>query len=398
MMRKIILFTHPEFLGSMSMPRFSKMIAGYLVLQGIEYEIWSPKPVFYRIVPGLSVSKWLGYVDQYVLFPLWVRLRLLHTSRDVLFVFCDQALGPWVPLVSKRPHVIHCHDLMALKSALGLVPENPVSVSGRMYQKYIRRGFQKGRRFIPISKKTARDLHDYAGIDPSKMTVVYNGINYPFGRIDRKLALEMLNQEGILESESNCLLHVGGGQWYKNTVGVIKLYGAYCKITDNPFPLIMVSPPPSGSILSAVNQLPSNADIRFFQKVDVRIIEALYSIAGAFLFPSLDEGFGWPIIEAQACGCPVITTDAAPMNEIGGGYIEYLPKYSPNDENSWLQKGTEKILMILFENEIEKENRRNFMIEWSRNFSPEPVLKRYLQVYESTLKEYLEDLSKEYLK
>jgi glycosyltransferase involved in cell wall biosynthesis len=48
------------------------------------------------------------------------------------------------------------------------------------------------------------------------------------------------------------------------------------------------------------------------------LIEALYVSAQALLFPSLDEGFGWPIIEAQACGCPVITSDREPMRTIAG--------------------------------------------------------------------------------
>ena len=48
-------------------------------------------------------------------------------------------------------------------------------------------------------------------------------------------------------------------------------------------------------------------------------LEGLYSCALALLFPSLEEGFGWPILEAQACGCPVVTTDRAPMNDVAGG-------------------------------------------------------------------------------
>jgi glycosyltransferase involved in cell wall biosynthesis len=47
-------------------------------------------------------------------------------------------------------------------------------------------------------------------------------------------------------------------------------------------------------------------------------LQALYSCALATLFPSLEEGFGWPILEAQACGCPVVTTDRRPMNEVAG--------------------------------------------------------------------------------
>lgn len=57
---------------------------------------------------------------------------------------------------------------------------------------------------------------------------------------------------------------------------------------------------------------------------------ALYSAAELLLFPSLHEGFGWPIIEAQACGCRVVTTGWPPMNEVGGDAAVYL-----DPDNLW---------------------------------------------------------------
>ena len=58
-------------------------------------------------------------------------------------------------------------------------------------------------------------------------------------------------------------------------------------------------------------------------------LRALYSKATALLFPSLREGFGWPIIEAQACGCPVFTSDRVPMTEVGGDAAIYLDPTDP---------------------------------------------------------------------
>jgi len=130
--------------------------------------------------PRGRLSKWAGYVDQYLLFPMWVRKALVGVPQDTLFVFCDQALGPWVPLVKNRPHVVHVHDMLALRSALGDVPENPTSATGRIYQRYIRRGFRRARHFISISGKTRDDLHRFGGISPVTSEIVYNGLNYPF--------------------------------------------------------------------------------------------------------------------------------------------------------------------------------------------------------------------------
>ncbi len=60
------------------------------------------------------------------------------------------------------------------------------------------------------------------------------------------------------------------------------------------------------------------------QQVSHEELRALYASASALVFPSLQEGFGWPVIEAQACGCPVFTSDLAPMNEIGGEGAVYV--------------------------------------------------------------------------
>ena len=105
---------------------------------------------------------------------------LRRVPSDALFVFCDQALGPWVPLVSDRPHVVHVHDLLALRSALGDVPENRTALPGRIYQRYIRRGFRQARHFICISRKTSEDLRRFGGIFGSDVDVVYNGLNHPY--------------------------------------------------------------------------------------------------------------------------------------------------------------------------------------------------------------------------
>ena len=69
--------------------------------------------------------------------------------------------------------------------------------------------------------------------------------------------------------------------------------------------------------------------VKALQKVSHEELRALYASATALLFPSLQEGFGWPVIEAQACGCPVFTSDLAPMNEIGGEGAVYVDPKNP---------------------------------------------------------------------
>ena len=128
---KIILFTHPTFLEHQSMPRYANMLLNGMQAKGYEVDIWTPKALFCKLSLMKSLNKWLGYVDQYLIFPIEVKFKLRNCAKDTLFVFADQALGPWVPLVKNRKHIIHCYDFIALKSALGLIPENPTSVAGK---------------------------------------------------------------------------------------------------------------------------------------------------------------------------------------------------------------------------------------------------------------------------
>jgi glycosyltransferase involved in cell wall biosynthesis len=382
---KVILFTHPSFLNSTSMPRFAALIFNMLASNAVNYEVWTAKPYLHNLCKNKSLSKWLGYIDQFIVFPLTVKYRLRAIERDALFIFCDQALGPWVPLVADRPHVIHCHDLLALKSAIGLVPANPTSFSGELYQKFIRRGFGKGRNFIPISHQTKRDLLEYGNVEPEICNVVYNCLNYPYTRVDRIEAFDVLQQSSILTKDTGCFLHIGGGQWYKNTAGVIALYNAYCRKVKKAKPLIMVSPPHNKKIQSALRMTPGNGSIKFHQGLPVQTIEALYSYADLFLFPSLAEGFGWPIIEAQACGCPVLTTDDAPMNEISGPVALLLPNLVKENKEQWAEEGSDKLLDFLNCGPATKEKRVSQAIEWSKNFAEETIKQQYLKIYMQVL-------------
>jgi glycosyltransferase involved in cell wall biosynthesis len=384
---KIVLFTHPPFIKSNSMPRFSQMIAGYLEQNNIEFKIWSPQPFFYNLWPRGSLSKWLGYIDQYILFGIRIYFKIMVTDKKTLFVFCDQAMGPWVPFCSRRPHVIHCHDLLALRSALDCIDENPTSLTGKIYQKFIRWGFQKGKAFIPISYKTQEDLIKFGGVRPCFTRVVHNALNYPFKRQSREHSFNLINEYNVLSQDTGCLLHVGAGQWYKNSVGIIELYVEYCKKTEDAKPLIMVSPNPNEILKKSLDNVPENGTVKFVQGLSIDVLEALYSYADIFLFPSLEEGFGWPIIEAQACGCRVVTTNLAPMNEIGGPSAIYLERYSTDNKDTWAIENVDKLVDYLQLPINAKHEFSQQSLKWAANFESKKVLDEYFEFYQSVFYE-----------
>ena len=384
----ITLFTHPNFLNSQSMPRFARMLEQAYLLRGYRVQVWSPQPVVYSLLPKGRFSKWAGYADQYILFPIWVRKQLKKQPADTLYVFCDQALGPWVPLVKNKPHIVHVHDMLALRSALGDVPENQTSWSGRIYQRFIRQGFNQAQHFISISNKTRDDLHSFGQVSPLRSHVVYNGFNYPYYPMGSVEAISVLKDVDLPAKSDGMLLHLGGGQWYKNLAGVIRIYIEYAKAEINPLPLWCISPSPNLKVQALIKQVPSNGKVLFFQNIDNKALQAAYSLARAFIFPSLAEGFGWPIIEAQACGCPVLTSDAAPMNEIGGDACSYIPVLKSTDDlQRWAKTASSKLIALLSDSAAERAKRVSQGLRHVKQFNAEHAIESYLECYQQAMYE-----------
>ena len=384
----LVLFTHPHFLRSQSMPRFARMLEEAYLLRGHEVKVWSPQPVAYQLVPSGRFSKWAGYVDQYILFPLWVRRQLKKQPSDTLYVFCDQALGPWVPLVKNKAHIMHVHDLLALRSALGDVPENPTSWSGRIYQRYIRRGFKQAKHFISISNKTRDDLHHFGQVSAINSHVVYNGFNYPYAPMAKADAMRVLSDANLPAQHDGMLLHLGGSQWYKNLAGVIRIYIEYVNAEKNPLPLWCISPSPNPNtqVQALLKLVPSNGKVLFSQGIDNHALQAAYSLARAFVFPSLAEGFGWPIIEAQACGCPVLTSDAAPMNEIGGVACAYIPVLKPKDDaDLWAKNASNRLIALLSLNDAARNKLVAQGLTHVQQFNAEHAIESYLKHYQQAM-------------
>ena len=382
----IVLFSHPAFMHSQSMPRFARMLEQAFLARGHQVQVWSPQARLYDWVPQGRLSKWAGYIDQYILFPLWVRKQLKRQSGDTLFVFSDQALGPWVPLVKARPHVVHTHDLLALRSALGDVPENHTSWTGRVYQRYIRNGFQQARHFISISNKSRDDLHHFGKIAPVTSEVVYNGLNYPYVALPPAEARQILKQADLPVRDDGMLMHVSGNQWYKNVPGVVRLYADYVQTCSDPLPLWLIGPHVDRKLQAALDTVPSQGKVLFFHGVDNRTLNAAYSLSRAFLFPSHAEGFGWPIIEAQACGCPVVTTDEAPMNEIGGPAARYLPRlHAGDDVDAWAKNGAEVLSGLLSLDEASRAELVAQGIAWTERFDGDAAIEGYLRVYQQVI-------------
>lgn len=329
------------------MPRFVNMLNNGLTKHGHQVQVFQPEPVAYKLPSPSFFKKWLGYIDQFILFPAYVKKQLAHLPNNTLFVFTDHALGPWVPLVKGRFAVVHCHDFLAQLSSEGRISENRTGFTGRLYQRYIRNGYRQGQNFISVSNKTREDLHAFLGFVPRLSTVIYNGLNQVCEVTPTLNARQALAKKINLSVQDGYLLHVGGNDWYKNRIGVIEIYNAWRKVSKVTLPLILIGTPPNNSVLEVYHQSAYKNYIHFITGLEDKYVRLAYSGAVALLFPSLAEGFGWPIAEAMACGCLVITTDEPPMNEVAADAALLIPRKTDANIDKWISAGVSAIDEII---------------------------------------------------
>jgi len=349
----IVFFSNPDFMGSENAPEFSSMhrftmiLANGMAQRGHEVTLWKPERKYFSIPAPAAVKKWLGYVDQYIVFPATVKKRLKHCPPDTLFVFTDQAQGPWLPLVATRKHVMHCHDFLAQLSAMGKIEQHKTSWTGKQYQYFIRRGYEKGKNFISVSRKTDQVLKELLPHQPASTAVVYNGLDPSYRPFFHGKARRLITKKTGIDFTGGYCLHVGGNQWYKNREGVIEIYTAWRKQTEWTLPLLMIGPSPSRAVQQLVERSPFKQDIHFISNLSDEFVRYAYAGANAFLFPSHAEGFGWPIAEAMASGCPVLTTDLAPMTEVAGGAAFLITPRGPENDDTWATRAAITLHQII---------------------------------------------------
>ena len=379
----IVFFNHPDYLGYTSITRYTEMISDYMISRGHHVTIWSPESLLANLVKSDKIKKWLGYIDQYIIFPIAIRKRLPQQSSDTLYVFTDHAQGPWVPIVKNKKHIIHCHDFLAQKSALNEIEENPTSWTGRLYQKIIFNGYSTGKNFISISQKTRNDLHNLIHYIPTSSTIIHNSISDNFTQVESKVARENLRKMFNSVLDNGYILHVGGNQWYKNKIGVIEIYDRWRSEYKFNIPLILVGEKLSGKVLDTYSNSTYKENIHLISGITDQVLNWLYSGATALLFPSLAEGFGWPIAEAMACGCPVITTNEAPMTEVAG-HAAFLISRRPIKNNAvdeWTKDSAHmlnQVVQMLPNKRIEVIKRG---LEQIKKFNRESILSKIEQIY-----------------
>ena len=300
-----------------SMQRFGTMLLQGLTAAGIAAELIRPEPFFgnFRLA-GAFMAKWLAYLDKFVLFPPRLRARL--RSAPALVHICDHSNAMYAQHMKATKVVVTCHDFLAVRGALGEETDTPASSTGRLLQRWILAGLKRATALACVSQRTRDDAERFVPRQNGRpqLHVIPLGLSYPFRPIARAEAEERLRPIPNLEPELPFVLHVGSNLRRKNREAILRIF-ARCG-AEWPGQLVFAGERLSDSLLAQAHELGISDRIIQVPAPTSEQLEALYNRAGAFLFPSRFEGFGWPIIEAQACGCPVVCSSAEPMREIAG--------------------------------------------------------------------------------
>lgn len=228
----------------------------------------------------------------------------------------------YAPRFSPIPSVVTIHDLSYL-----YFPKDFLKKDLFKLKNWTQYSIKKAKKIIAVSKSTKKDILKNYPIDEKKITVIYNGYEKP------KLKAQKLKGK---TKDDLYFLFVGTIQPRKNISTLIKAFEKFT-VKHPRFNLILAGK--KGwlyqEILNQIKNLGLSNKIYFTDYITDHQLVFLYQNAFALIMPSLYEGFGIPLLEAMSFSCPVISSFASSLPEIGGEACLY---FDPKDANSLLEK------------------------------------------------------------
>jgi glycosyltransferase involved in cell wall biosynthesis len=321
-MRILLVGNYPPD-GQQSMLRFGAMLGEPLQRRGLEVSFVAPQSsglarALQRKSSG-AAAKWLGYFDKYILFPRHLARHVARNPAGSIVHVVDHSNAVYVPRSrsGETPWVVTCHDLLAVRGALGEDTDCPASALGRRLQRAITRGLARASAIACDSTSTLRDVERLVPTTRAQLRpVILLGLNHPYGRIAEPEARSRLSAINDVPWAQPFVLHVGSNLARKNKAGVLRVFA---RVADRwPGNLVFCGAELPGELRAAAGALGVAHRVFAAPGLDNRQLEAAYTLAHAMIYPSKCEGFGWPIIEAQACGCPVVCSDRTSLPEVGG--------------------------------------------------------------------------------
>lgn len=327
--------------------------------------------VFLREKPKAILPKQTNYFRYEVVSgkKLWSQiflpLRLLKfPNLDVFF-----APAHYAPRHLSIPLVVTIHDL-----AYFYYPAEFLKKDLYKLKNWTKQSVNKSKKIIAVSQNTKVDLIQFYNTQENKISVIYNG----FEKASEKNDHTRIDTGHATMTNQPYILYVGTLQPRKNISTLIHAFSKFV-IHNSEFKLVIVGKKGwlYDKIFSLVEELKLNEKIIFAGHISDAKLAQLYKNAFCFVMPSLYEGFGIPLLEAMSYGCPVISSNASSLPEVGGDACLY---FDPKDENKLLKQMT-----ILSENKILREDLIDKGRKQIKKFSWEKCARETLVVLKSAL-------------
>jgi glycosyltransferase involved in cell wall biosynthesis len=331
-----------------------------------EYTVFLVEPNDQLRAPNLRVEMITGY-DRAVRNRWWENVllpRYLRRQRIDLFFSPAYAL----PIKRTRQgaggqvvrYVTTIHDLVAFTHP------HSFTAKMRLWQRvFVHNAARVADRIICVSEATKDDLLAHASVQPERVSVVPNAVDETFRPIYDENLLGRVRQRYDLPARF--ILFVGTLEPRKNVVALARSYATLPGNLRDTFSLVLAGG--AGwyhrTIVDDIRRLAMGDRVRFIGFVEHQDLPALYNLSDLFVYPSLYEGFGYPPLEAMACGVPVITSDRSSMPEVAGAAALLV---NPHDVGA-IAQGMHRLLVndVLRKEYRAKGIARAAQFNWQRN-------------------------------
>jgi glycosyltransferase involved in cell wall biosynthesis len=277
-----------------------------------------------------------------------------------------------IPLIKSCPVVATVHDVAALSM------DAKYDAARMVYnRRIVPAQIRNADHIITVSHYSKKDITEGVDVPEEKITVIYSGINHRvFHPLEKSFSQAQLAEKYGLNQPF--LIYVSRLEHpAKNHVRLIEAFERFKAETDSAHKLVLPGADWNGAeiIRERAAASPVHDDILFPGFVPLFDLPLFYSACDLMVFPSLFEGFGFPIIEALACGAPVICSDTSSMSEIAG---EAVPKFDPHHAETIFQSLQE----TLSRGWSDEERRRG--LKYAEQFDWNHAARQTLEIYERT--------------
>lgn len=274
----------------------------------------------------------------------------------------------WASVFVRLPNtVVTLHDF-ASSYAYPSWFSHPKLFLFQSYYNFVRKYIlKKCSRIIAVSK-TIADEATSLDVPRSKITVIYHGISKDFRKTKK-------------HENGNYFLAFADFSPRKNIIRVLEAFALYLKKTHSKIRLkvIISTPSPRPAIIEKSRELDVLKKVVILENVSQKKLIKLYQNSTCLVWPSLYEGFSLPIVEAFACGCPVITSNYGAMKEVSGNAALVVNPESVNDVVSWM-------IRIVEDKKVRAELvKKGF--ERAKKFSWLNTAKQTLKIYEKVYRQ-----------